>query len=864
MNLPRSPSPVRRVAITVRGVVQGVGFRPFVYNAARSRGLAGWVRNEADTVRIEAQGDSAAVDAFIETLRHDLPPQARIDAMEVDELSPLPLGERPGVESGQSAIARPRPTAHPPLPTAHCLLPTDFEIRPSEGRSAPRPTIPADLATCRECQAEIFDPTQRRFGYPFTNCTNCGPRWSIIEQLPYDRPRTSMASFTMCPACQAEYEDPADRRFHAQPIACPRCGPTLQLLDRAGRELSAGRVAMEAAANALLAGQIVALKGLGGFQLLVDATNADAIERLRQRKHRPDRPFAIMVPSLDDARAYCVVSDDEAKLMTSHQSPIVLLRRLAPSPLSPLPSPLNIVPGVAPDNPYLGVMLPYTPLHHLLMAAVRRPVVCTSGNLSEEPMAIDTDDALKRLGPIADVLLTHNRPIVRPVDDSIVRVGPDGPQVLRRARGFAPLPISLQGFGESPPVLAVGGHLKNTVALALGAAPAAHPSPLPERRVRACTHASSPHPSPLPMGEGTEERTVRATTHPAEVVISAHIGDLDSVASVGVFRRAIDDLVAFFQTTPAVVVCDLHPDYASTQHAEKLASRWNVPLVRVQHHHAHVAACMAEHGLAGPVLGFSWDGTGYGPDGTVWGGETLVCRGAEYRRVAHLRTFALPGGDQAIREPRRSALGLLFEFLGPTAADVATPWFSEQELTGLLAMLDRGMQSPRTSSMGRLFDAVAAICGLPADRGIITFEGQAAMALEFAADESEASSYPFAKLDTEGGCTVLDWEPMIRELLADRAAGVFIGTITARFHNALADMALAVAQSQPSQLPVMLTGGCFQNRLLADRVRRRLSDAGFDVYTQRMTPPGDGGISLGQVFVALQQICRLENRSGGC
>jgi hydrogenase maturation protein HypF len=813
---------LHRLAITVRGVVQGVGFRPFVYNAARERGLAGWVRNEADRVRIEAQGDPAALDAFVDAIRHAAPPQARVEAVEVEE---IPLGDF-----------------------------KEFEIFASEGTSSPRPTIPADLATCDECLAEIRDPLQRRHDYPFTNCTRCGPRWSIIERLPYDRPRTSMAGFAMCPDCQAEYDNPADRRFHAQPIACPRCGPTLQLLDSAGRETATGQTAFDATVQLLLAGQIVALKGLGGFQLLVDATNAEAVARLRQRKRRPDRPFAVMFPTLDNVRRHCRVSEEEARELSSHQSPIVLLRRIQcettsnfqstisnlrsqihnrkstiPSPLSSLPSPLT---GVAPGNPYLGVMLPYTPLHHLLMTAVARPLVCTSGNLSEEPMAVATEDAGERLGPIADVLLTHNRPIVRPVDDSIVRVSSDGPQVLRRARGFAPLPIDLQhDAADAPAILAVGGHLKNTVALLLGDAHRA---------------------------EDREENSRGPTARGCQVVMSAHVGDLDSVLSIEVFRRAIDDLLEFFQTTPGAIVCDLHPDYASTLHAEQLAARWAVPLLRVQHHHAHVAACMAEHGLQRPVLGFSWDGTGYGPDGTVWGGEMLVCERAEYRRAAHLRTFALPGGDRASREPRRSALGLLFEMFGEQARQYAAEWFRPDELETLLSMLTSGVNSPRTSSMGRLFDAVAAICGLPP---VISFEGQAAMSLEFAADQQETSAYPLpstaceqtvAHGGEEGGL-VADWEPLVRGALADRAAGVPISRISARFHNALADMALEIAASVAPRLPIVLTGGCFQNALLTERVQSRLSQSGFPVYTHKRVPPGDGGIALGQVLLALLQ-----------
>ena len=850
MNSPSKPTAsVSRLAITVRGVVQGVGFRPFVYNAARQRGLGGWVRNEADMVQIEAQGEPAALEAFVDAIRHSPPPQARVDAVEVEEIG---IGDF-----------------------------SEFEIRISEGTSPPRPTIPADLATCEECLAEIRDPSQRRYNYPFTNCTRCGPRWSIIERLPYDRPRTSMAGFAMCPDCRAEYENPADRRFHAQPIACPRCGPTLQLLGTDGRETAAGQAAFDAAVQLLMAGKIVALKGLGGFQLLVDATDAAAVARLRQRKRRPDRPFALMFPTLDDVRRHCHVSPQEADELCSHQSPIVLLRRIEdasspgdsrrvdaaakrcgsceaasglrstisnqqstiPSPLSSLPSPLL---GVAPGNPYLGVMLSYTPLHHLLTSAVGRPLVCTSGNLSEEPMAIAIEDAVERLGPIADALLTHDRPIVRPVDDSIVRVGSDGPQMLRRARGFAPLPIDLPfDAGDAPAILAVGGHLKNTVALLLGEVGVAVALP-PQRRQYNCR--------PNEYDEDSRELTAPGR----QVVMSAHIGDLDSVLSIEVFRRAIDNLLEFFQTAPGVVVCDLHPDYASTRHAEQLTARWSVPLLRVQHHHAHVAACMAEHGLQGPLLGFSWDGTGYGPDGTVWGGEALLCSGAEYRRAAHLRTFPLPGGDRAAHEPRRSALGLLFELFGEKAREYAAEWFRPEEIDTLLSMLAHGVNSPRTSSMGRLFDAVAAICGLSP---VISFEGQAAMSLEFAADRQETSAYPLPSTACEQAVAhdvsdrplVADWGPLVRGVLADRAAGEPISRVSARFHNTLADMALKIAASAAPGLPIVLSGGCFQNVLLTERVRSGLSGACVPVYTHVRVPPGDGGIALGQVLLALLQ-----------
>jgi hydrogenase maturation protein HypF len=803
--------PLRRVAVTVRGVVQGVGFRPFVYRIAQARGIAGWVQNEADMVRIEARGEPSAVAAFLDALRSDAPPQARIDRIDVIDLAAQHDGE------------------------------ATFQIRSSEAGSSPQPTLPADLATCEACLAEIRNPAERRYRYPFTNCTNCGPRWSIVRQLPYDRPRTSMAAFAMCGPCQAEYDNPADRRFHAQPIACPACGPQLKLLDPAGQTLASGPAALDAAVESLRAGRIVGLKGLGGFQLLVDATDAAAVVRLRERKHRPHRPLAAMFPSLDAARRHCEISDEAARVLLSPAAPIVLLRRKGSGfrvqgsgSGCPLPAAGCWLPAVlAPGNPYLGVMLPYTPLHHLLLADVARPLVCTSGNLSEEPMAIRTADALERLGPIADCLLTHDRPIVRPVDDSVVRLGPDGVQVLRRARGYAPLPVLLKQ--AAPTILAVGGHLKNTVALAIG-------------------------------GRGD----------PTPVVLSQHVGDLDNVASVDVFRRAIDDLLGFFHASPQRVACDLHPDYASTRHAEQLAERWGVPLVRVQHHHAHVAACMAEHGLEGPVLGFSWDGTGYGSDGTIWGGEALVCDGGTFRRVAHLRTFPLPGGDRAMREPRRSALGLLFELLGDEAMDRAKSWFAPAEEKPLLAMLRRGVNSPRTSSMGRLFDAVAMLCGLSS---VVSFEGQAAMALEFAADTGIDEAYvlkPLALPDTarglynvvngvpvttaarphpnplpegEGIGLVADWEPLIRSILADRAAGEPIGRISARFHGALARWAVAVARSAGCQR-VVLSGGCFQNALLTDLVCRRLRDAGFSVFLHRQIPPGDGGIALGQVFVA--------------
>ena len=747
-----------------------MGFRPFVFVLARSLGITGWVLNEADAVRIEAQGPADSLEAFCTRLREDHPPAARIDSIDVNRIECEPDDGGP------------------------------FLIRDSLAESEPRPTIPADLATCAECLEEIRTEGERRYGYAFTNCTNCGPRWSIIERLPYDRSRTSMAGFRICEDCQAEYVDPTDRRFHAQPIACPQCGPRLELLDQSGRRISDREQALELAAEAVKAGKILAIKGLGGFQLLVDATNADAVALLRERKCRPHKPFAIMLRSLKEVRRRCHVSAEEAEALSSHQAPIVLLQRREESNPATDKAVGQVASGVAPGNPQLGVMLPYTPLHHLFMTAVGRPIVCTSGNLSEEPMAIDTDDAVERLAAIADLFLVHDRAIVRPVDDSVVRVWSGAPRVLRRARGLAATPIDL-GF-RGPTVLAVGGHLKNTVALSLG----------------------------------------------SQAIMSSHVGDLGSVLAVEVHRQAVRDLVGFFRAPPDVVACDMHPDYASTRHAERLGAKWNVPLVRVQHHHAHVAACRAENGIEGPLLGFCFDGTGYGPDGTVWGGEVLQCDGAGSTRVGHLRTFPLPGGDRAVREPRRSALGILFELLGSEAGNQARDWFAPHELDFLVRLLDRTIRCPRTSSLGRLFDAVACLCGLATT---VSFEGQAAMALEYAADWQEKGAYSIVLSDTIPA--VADWRPMVGAIIDDHRAGVPTGVVSARFHNGLADWAVAAALRGNCR-QVALSGGCFQNGLLFDRVHARLSEAGFTVYTHRTVPPGDGGIALGQLVVAARRM----------
>jgi hydrogenase maturation protein HypF len=543
---------------------------------------------------------------------------------------------------------------------------------------------------------------------------------------------------------------------------------------------------------------IVAVKGLGGFQLIVDATDEAAVARLRRRKQRPDKPLAVMFRDLEQITTVCRVNEAEASLLSSHQAPIVLLRRQQTDGTTP------VADAVAPGNPYLGAMLPYTPLHHVLLQDVGRPVVCTSGNRSEEPMATTTPEAIARLGQIADMILTHDRPIVRPVDDSVVRISDGGPLVIRRARGYAPRPLTLPR--PLPCTLAVGGHLKNTVALSLG----------------------------------------------QDVVISPHIGDLDNALSLDVHRRAIHDLVDFFRASPELIVCDLHPDYASTIHAEQLAELWRVPLLRVQHHHAHVLSLMAEHQIEDPMLGFSWDGTGYGLDRTVWGGEALLCEGAQFERVAHLRPFPLPGGDRAAREPRRSALGLLFAASGLDCLERVGDLFSTSELEVLLAAMENPRLFPQTSSMGRLFDAVAA---LGRHHPQVSFEGQAAMALEFAASDEPLPPYDMPLVDNYP--TQWDWRPMIGQILDDLQHGRPLAVVSRRFHEALAVATVRVAERCRCRR-VGLTGGCFQNELLARRTQLHLSAAGFDVYTQQQVPPGDGGLALGQIWAAA--LMNEENR----
>jgi hydrogenase maturation protein HypF len=776
-----------RLILVVHGAVQGVGFRPFIFRLASELGLKGWVNNSAQGVFIEVEGPRSAAENFLLRVEKEKPPRSFIQGLEARWLDPV------GYDS--------------------------FEIRHSVSGGSKTALILPDIATCQDCLNDIFTPGNRRYFYAFTNCTNCGPRFSIIESLPYDRANTSMRGFTMCPACQAEYENPLDRRFHAQPNACPVCGPQLELWDGSGHSVfqaspddpARSSAALHAAADALRAGRIVAVKGLGGFHLMVAAENDLAVRRLRELKHREEKPFALMFPSLTTVGDVCEFSPLEQRLLCSAESPIVLLRRRQGSALGPEAPALSA--AVAPGNPSLGVMLPYTPLHHLLMSLLGRPVVATSGNISDEPICIDEREALVRLAGIAELFLVHNRPIVRHVDDSVARIMAGRELVLRRARGFAPMPVRIEFQNPQPrKVLAVGAHLKNAVALGLG----------------------------------------------PEVFVSQHIGDLETEAAFQAFRRVIEDFERLYEARPDVVVADAHPDYLSTQFARNLAGSEKPPhFLSVQHHMAHVLSCMAENEVRAPALGVAWDGTGYGLDGTVWGGEFFLVEPDSCIRFAHFRQFRLPGGEQAIKEPRRAALGLLFEVFGEEsfAHPSVVQAFSGSELAPLATMLRRGLNSPLTSSAGRLFDAIASIVGL---RQVVRFEGQAAMELEFALEGVTTSEHydcilssPAQTERTEASGSapplVLDWAPLLKGVLADLSRGTARGEIAAKFHNCLVEAVVAVAR-RAGRERVLLSGGCFQNRYLTETMVRRLGEAGFRPYWHQRVPPNDGGIALGQVM----------------
>jgi hydrogenase maturation protein HypF len=754
-----SPTALTRLRILVRGAVQGVGFRPFVHRRASALGLGGWVGNSTEGVTVEAEGHRHGVASLVRAMREAAPPNARVTALEIAEIAPI--GE------------------------------AEFVIRASEAAGVRSAELLPDLATCEDCLRELFDPADRRHLYPFINCTQCGPRYSIIEDIPYDRARTAMRRFALCPACRAEYEDPASRRFHAEPNACPKCGPRLALWDATGRTLAEGHEALLAAAASVRAGRIVAAKGVGGFHLVADARDEAAVQRLRARKRRVEKPFAVMFPTLAEVAASCRVSALEEALLTAQARPIVLLRRTGGP----------VAAAVAPDNPWLGALLPYAPLHHILLHALGLPVVATSGNISDEPIVIDEREALDRLSGIADLFLVHDRPIVRPVDDSVVRAVCGRELVLRRARGYAPTAFPLPAATAG--ILALGGHLKATIAL----------------------------------------------SRPGSVALSQHIGDLETVEACAAHARAAADVATLHGAGPRLVVRDLHPDYASSRAAEATG----LPVVAVQHHLAHIVACMAEHGIDPPALGVVWDGTGFGPDGTIWGGEFILVTQVGWRRVAHLRRFRLPGGEAATREPRRAALGLLYETLGDTAferlelAPIAA--FSSAELAVLRGMLARGVHAPWTTSAGRLFDAVAALTGL---RQHTSYEGQAAIELEGAADGAATGRHydlPVRPAPDRSAPLIIDWQPALAAVLADLAAGVTPGLISVALHNGLA-AAIAEVARRSGERRVVLSGGCFQNARLTEAAVAALRTAGHQPFWHRRVPPNDGGIALGQALWA--------------
>lgn len=769
--------PRRRTRVRIEGTVQGVGFRPYVFRLAQALGLSGWVLNDVRGVLLEVEGADPSVARFLERLRSEAPPLAVLERISADDVQPTGEGS--------------------------------FQILPSsEGDAADAPVAP-DSATCSDCLRELFDPTDRRFRYPFINCTNCGPRFTIVRGVPYDRPLTTMAAFRMCPACQAEYDNPEDRRFHAQPNACAQCGPSARLLDGGGTAVGGGsgagrrqlsdrdpnrpRDAVQATVQALCSGAILAIKGVGGYHLACRADDEAAVARLRARKHREDKPFALMAANLEQAGELVFLGTEEQRLLASPPRPIVLARRRPTAPVAA---------SVAPRAPELGVMLPYSPLHHLLLAGAGTALVMTSGNVSDEPIAFRDEDALARLSAIADLFLVHDRPIETRTDDSVVRVLAGGTALLRRSRGYVPGALELPGAGAPQPLLACGGELKNTFCVAKG------------------------------------ERAW----------VSHHIGDLQNYETLRSFADGVEHFQRLFAVTPEVVAHDLHPEYLSTKYA---LEREGVELVGVQHHHAHLAACLAEHGACGTAIGAIFDGTGYGTDGTVWGGELLHGDLRGFTRVGSLYPVRLPGGERAIRQPWRMAGAWL---LAAATGDLEVPATLRGRVDPVawaqaVALARTGLASPVTSSVGRLFDAIAALCGLRAE---VNYEGQAAIELEAACDPLERGRYPVALTDA-GALLVLDPREMLGAIASDVAAGVAVGAVASRFHHAIAHAtvdACTMLASKHGTDTVVLSGGVFANRRLLQGSIAGLVAAGLRVLTPRRLPAGDGGISYGQAAVA--------------
>ncbi|MGB9445404.1 MAG: carbamoyltransferase HypF [Candidatus Acidiferrum sp.] len=760
---------VARKAIDVTGIVQGVGFRPFVYRLAQECNLTGFIANTPAGVTIEVQGEPHRLELFLERLPAEIPPLAKITS----------LAERDSETQAETA----------------------FRIVPSRMDTAPKALISPDVVVCNDCLREMMNPRDRRFRYPFINCTNCGPRFTIIRDIPYDRARTSMASFQMCAACQAEYDDPANRRFHAQPNACWDCGPEVQLWDNEGARINVAEPFREAA-RLLGEDRIVAVKGLGGFHLACNALSETAVNTLRERKRRIEKPFAVMLRRIEDVDRFCYADDAARRLLLSIERPIVLLPRKVDCGLPE---------GIAPRHRFLGVFLPYTPVHHLLFASGKNDaLVMTSANLSEEPIAIDNQEAVRRLHGIADAYLVHNREILRRCDDSVVRLAAGRTQILRRSRGFVPVPVALEH--ESEPILAVGGELKNTICVVRG----------------------------------------------SEAFLSQHIGDLENLESYGFFEEAVQHLQRILEMHPRVIAYDLHPDYFSTKWA---LGQEAVQLIGVQHHHAHIASCMAENHLDGKVIGIALDGTGYGTDGAVWGGEVLLADYGDFERAAHFEYIPLPGGAAAIHEPWRVALSYLVKHYVKDLGSLDLPFLrgiDARRRQVIQQMIDRQIHSPRTSSCGRLFDAVAALTGI---RSTVNYEAQAAIELEMAAYESsDAGAYPF-DLIAEDNHWQIGTFSLFQALLEDLRRQERMADISRRFHAGLAAVFVELAEKVREQTQlnrVCLSGGCFQNVLLFRLMLDGLREKGFEVYFHSEVPAGDGGISLGQAVVAARRVQKTE------
>jgi len=752
---------INRKKLQVTGIIQGVGFRPFIYNQASQLALKGWASNTGDGVTVDIEGSPSALEAFIETVQKNPPINSKIESLTVTELAVCGYQQ--------------------------------FELRDS-ARQQHSMFISPDIATCPACIDELLDPSNRRYQYAFTSCSQCGPRYSIIDALPYDRERTAMHTFPLCQACQREYDNPADRRFHAQTIACPDCGPTVELLTHQGKYLADNITAIKQASEALTTGKIVALKGIGGFQLLANATHQASIEQLRIHKSRPEKPFALMCRDIAQVDTIATPSALEKKLLLSAAAPIVLMDKLIPCS--------TLAEGVAPDNTRIGIMLPCSPLHHLLLAYLAFPLVATSGNFSHEPICIDNQQAIDRLANIADFFVIHNRPILRPVDDSVVQIIHNEPALLRAARGYAPVTIKLadnqSAQHQHRPTLAVGGHLKNTFAISNG----------------------------------------------DYAMISQHNGDLESLEAITGFKHNIADLSRVLEYHPNIIVHDQHPDYASSHYAKSL----HLPIVSVQHHHAHLLSCMAEHDIKPPLLGIICDGNGLGDNGTLWGGEFFTLdQSSNISRIASLRPFSLLGGAVALKEPRRSALAMLWEYMGDrvfshtSLAPVSA--FTEEEKALLQAMLNKRINSPRSSSLGRLFDCVASLLDLCQ---VSSYEGQSAQRLEQCFASIASDDYYRVLWQQDKDLARFDWQPLLSDIIDDLNNAVPKPLIACKFHNTLVEMMVDMTHKS-GQKRVILSGGSFQNRYLSETLIRRLLELNIKVYWQQKLPCNDGGLALGQL-----------------